>query len=90
MANRVAITGMNELELAAVVIAIDTFGDHLQGQKVVVYCDNTATVCAINNGTSRSKVLMVALRRLASLCLQKGIALRAKHLLLTFLAHLNR
>lgn len=71
---------VNELELAAVALAVGTFGEKLRGCKVLVKCDNTATVGAINSGTSRSRVMMVALRRLASLCLSKGIALRAVHL----------
>ena len=58
---------ITRLELRAVVRLVETFGPRLAGHRVRLLCDNQAVVHIINEGTSRSPVLMGDLRYLRRL-----------------------
>ena len=52
------------LELYSLVAAVLTWGDSLQNQRIVIFCDNQAVVAMINNSASSCKKCMYLLRLL--------------------------
>jgi len=56
---------ISELEMLAVSMAMETWGHHLTGKRVVIRCDNSATVDCINRGRVRDGGMMVGMRELA-------------------------
>ena len=54
----------NQLECLTLVIAIKIWGRKFQRKRILVLCDNTVTVQAINSGASRDKLMQACLREL--------------------------
>lgn len=53
---------INEMELAAVAIALETFGEALSGLDVNIHTDNTTTVSALDGGRACNPALLRLLR----------------------------
>jgi hypothetical protein len=53
---------INVLELLTVKLAIQRWGEALRGTRFIVRTDNTATMAALNKGTSRSRGMMPIVR----------------------------
>ena len=51
-------------ELFAIVVACRTWGASLAGRKVIINCDNTVAIAAVNNGTSKSPCIMTLVQSL--------------------------
>jgi len=71
---------INVLELWAIVIGIKLWHLELVNSRILVYCDNLATVTCINSGKSRDPNLLRLLRELSYLCIRLGMQVRAVHL----------
>ena len=52
------------LELAALVMAVLTWGKLLRNKRIIIYCDNQSVVQMVNNTTSRCTNCMVLIRKL--------------------------
>jgi len=71
---------INSLELLTILVCVRLWGQHWLGMRIVVLCDNEASVTVLNSGRSRSPFLQSCLRNLW-LCAAKGqFELRAVHL----------
>lgn len=68
------------LELTAVVLALQAWAPRLQGRKVLVRCDNTQAVAAVNHGSTRVREGRSLCRQLAELAIRAGFELRAEHI----------
>eukprot|EP00198_Chlamydomonas_reinhardtii_P001834 XP_001691170.1 predicted protein [Chlamydomonas reinhardtii] len=68
------------LELTAVVRALQTWAPRLKGRRVLVRCDNTQAVAAVNHGSTRVKEGRSLCRQLAELAMQAGFEVRAEHI----------
>ena len=66
-------------ELAAVVVAVETWSTKLAHHCVLVRCDNSAVVACINAHTSQSSEMMVWLRHLFIVVMLSSILVRAIH-----------
>ena len=69
---------INLLELEAVHRSLRAFMEPLQGQSVLLWCDNTTVMHVLNNRTSRSPELMRLLRRVWLLVDSAGITLTVR------------
>ena len=67
---------INELEMAAIAIALTTFGDRLSGRIIHIHCDNSTTVIALNKQRSRSPLLLRLLRGIYATALQYNFHIR--------------
>lgn len=67
---------INELELAAVVIALETFGERLGGMSVVIHTDNTTTESALETGRASNPVLLRLLRGAHALAVRFDFRIR--------------
>ncbi|XP_066288330.1 uncharacterized protein [Branchiostoma lanceolatum] len=71
---------INSLELLAILVCARLWGGRWAGQRIVVMCDNEASVTVLNSGRSRSAFLQTCLRNLW-LCAATGqFELRAVHI----------
>lgn len=71
---------ISTLELAAIVIAANTWGKQWQGKRILIECDNTAAVSAINTGSCHNQLLMSLTRELWYVCCRFEFELRAVHI----------
>lgn len=72
---------INELELLAAFLALQSFAKLLDQGCVTLQMDNTAAIAAINRlGSPRSRHLTHIAQRLWTWCFQRGITVRATHL----------
>jgi hypothetical protein len=68
------------LELFAVVTAIATFTSLLQGQTVLLHCDNQVIVAAVSSGTCRCPHVMSLIRALFYYCAQASILIKCQYI----------
>jgi len=71
---------INALELMALVVAVTVWSDQLRGKRVIVLCDNTATVWVINTGKTRDRAMQGLLRELCYVTATYGFELFAQHI----------
>ena len=71
---------INCLELATVLFSARRWGHLWSGKHIIVKCDNSASVYAINKGTSRAPVFMELLRELFWLSEKYAFRLSASHI----------
>lgn len=67
-------------ELFAVVTQCATFGRQLQGKTILLFCDNSASVEAVNSLAVHSPTMMKLVRELFYLCATYSIQVKARHL----------
>lgn len=67
-------------ELFPIVLSLFLWGVKFKNQKVVFFCDNSAVVIMINKQSSKDKLCMHLLRMLVSICLEKNVVFKAKHI----------
>ena len=67
------------LELFPVTLALRLWGQHLQGKRVIFWCDNEAVVAIINRQTSHCAKIMKLVRFLVLRCLELDIHFKARH-----------
>ena len=68
------------LELLAIVIAVETLADRMQGRQIRICSDNESMVKAINKASSKCPHCLALLRHLTALCLCFQIHLVAVHI----------
>ena len=56
---------VNALELLTISVAVKLWGKHWAGKKILVYCDNLASVWVLNSGKSVDPFLLACLREIA-------------------------
>ncbi len=56
---------INRLELVCLVVAVKLCSHCLEGKRILLYCDNEATVTVVNSGRCRDSVMLAWLRELA-------------------------
>mmetsp|Transcript_45500 Transcript_45500/g.93040 ORF Transcript_45500/g.93040 Transcript_45500/m.93040 type:complete len:915 (-) Transcript_45500:330-3074(-) len=71
---------INILEAIMILDWCVEFGPQARGRRVLVWCDNSASVAAINRGSSRSDVITGIVRRIRLLCLEHDFHLWAVHI----------
>lgn len=71
---------INELELSAALLALETFLPFARKRHVQLVTDSLVTMHIVRNYTSRSPRLLAKLRRLRALCEAHGITLSTRHL----------
>jgi hypothetical protein len=71
---------INYLELLTVVAACKLWGQKLQRKKIVVYCDNTQVVLAVNSGKTSSQRMQAALRELWYVQARNNCVIRTRHI----------
>ena len=71
---------IHDLELLAVLVGFRVWKTELTGRRVLVYCDNMASVYALNSGKSSGEFSARCLRELWFLCCTVQAELRAIHL----------
>lgn len=68
------------LELTAILQALRAWAPQLGGKHVLVHCDNTQAVAAVNHGSTRIREGRDISRQLAELVVRYGFELRAVHI----------
>ncbi|KXZ41045.1 hypothetical protein GPECTOR_907g163 [Gonium pectorale] len=68
------------LELTAVLRALQAWAPRLAGKRVLVRCDNTQAVAAINHGSTRVRDGRSISRQVAELAIRHGFEVRAEHI----------
>ena len=71
---------ISELEMLTVVAAIKLWSQQCKGLNISIYCDNEATVIAINSGRCRNEAMHACLRELAYVTVTHECQLRATHI----------
>ena len=71
---------INALELLTVLVAVRRWGPLWAGKHIRIKCDNSATVQAINKGSSRSPLFMCCIREMFWLSVRFGFRLTAVHI----------
>ena len=71
---------INCLELLAIVVAVKIWGFHFKGKKILIFCDNEASVQVINSGSSRDSFMQNCLRELCYIQAVFQFDIRAKHI----------
>ena len=70
---------INELECAAVVIAIKAWANKLGGLNIVMQCDNESTCHVINSGKAKNEYTQACLREITYLSGQYSFQIRMQH-----------
>lgn len=68
------------LELKAVLRALQSWAPHLAGRRVLIRCDNTQAVAAINYGSTRVPDGRPIARHIAELAVRNDFEVRAEHI----------
>ena len=71
---------INVLELKTVEVAMKIWGPHLRGKHIIVRSDNSATVSALNKGSSRSEEMLSIVQNLFWLSVEFDFKLTSKHI----------
>ena len=70
---------ISTLELAAIIIAVKSWGTHWQGKRITIESDNEPSVITINTGTCKDTLMMKLTRELWYLCCVFDFEIRAVH-----------
>ena len=71
---------ITQLEMITVIIAVKLWASHWKGLKLMVKCDNQATVGVINSGRANDKFLQACARELVFLTCKYDFELVAQHI----------
>ena len=71
---------INILELLTILVSLRLWSYRFSGLRIKLYCDNEVSVCVLNSGKSRDKVLLQVLREIVFICACSNIQLQAVHL----------
>jgi hypothetical protein len=71
---------INCLELLVVVVAVKIWGMILKGKKLLIFCDNEASVTVINSGSTKDSFMQNCLRVLFFVEATYAFKIRAKHI----------
>ncbi len=71
---------INALELLTIVLCIKVWGDSWKSQRILVYCDNEASVTVLNSGKTKDSFLQACVREICFLAACKEFEIKAVHL----------
>ena len=71
---------INALELLTLTVALKVWGSRLRGKRIVVFCDNMASVQVLNSGASRDKFSQACLREVCWHAAKHQFEVRGRHL----------
>jgi hypothetical protein len=71
---------INSLELLTIVVSLKMWGKDFMGKKIVVYCDNEASVTVLNTGFSRDMLMQSCLSEICYLAAVHGFEVRSRHI----------
>lgn len=71
---------INSLELLTVAVCVKLWGSHCKGKKIIINCDNSASVSVINSGKSRIPFMQGCLREICFYTALYEFELRAVHI----------
>lgn len=71
---------INELECITVTACVKLWSEKCKGKKLLLYCDNKATVLAVNTGRSKNRFMQACLRELHHVCSLSSCELRLKYI----------
>jgi hypothetical protein len=71
---------INALELLTVVVVTKLWGTNWKGLRILIYCDNEASVTVINSGKSKDREMLACLRELAYVTATNEFQVRAIHI----------
>lgn len=71
---------INSLEILTVVVAAKLWGRNWRGKRIVVHCDNSASVSVINTGRAHAAFLQSCLRELEFVAAKHEFEVRANHI----------
>lgn len=74
------VSHINELECVTVTVCVKIWSQKFQGKKLMLRCDNKATVLAVNTGRSRNRVMQACLRELHHVCSLNSCVIRLKYI----------
>ena len=74
-----AMFSINWRELCAIALAVATWGELWQGQRIVLHCDNNCVVECLNKGCSRSPDMMRLIRNMFFLCAKYSVEISARY-----------
>ncbi|XP_033730957.1 uncharacterized protein LOC117320473 [Pecten maximus] len=77
---RVQDLSINCLELLTIVVSVKLWGALFRGKKIVINCDNSASVAVINSGRSRVAFMQGCLREICFHAAIHEFELRARHI----------
>ena len=63
-----------------VLVALRVWADRIQGERIDIWCDNSAVVSVCASGKTRDGELGIILREILMLVAEKNIELRVKHI----------
>ena len=71
---------INVLELKTVLVAVELWGPFLRGKHLIVRSDNSATVSAINKGSSKNMDMLAIVQSLFWLSVEFDFRLTSQHI----------
>lgn len=71
---------INALELLTIVICLKLWAHKLKGKRLVVNCDNLASVTVLNTGACRNTFMQSCLREICFLCAINECQVRGRHI----------
>ena len=69
---------INELECAAVMVALKIWSNRLQGLSILMFCDNESTVSVVNSGRARNSFTQSCLREIVFLAAKNSFQVRVQ------------
>ena len=70
---------INVLEILTILIALRLWSKKFSGLRIKFNCDNEVSVCVINSGKSRDKMLLKVIREIGFICSTDNIQIQAIH-----------
>lgn len=74
------VSHINELECITVTACMKIWSQKCQGKKLLLRCDNKATVMAVNTGCSKNRIMQACLRELHHICSLNSCRVRLKYI----------
>jgi hypothetical protein len=71
---------INCLELLTTVVSLRTWGKHMTGKKILVFCDNEASVQVLNSGHTRDPFMQNCLREICFYAANLQFEVKAKYI----------
>ena len=71
---------ISALELLTVVVSLKLWANRLSGKRIQIFCDNQASVAALNSGRTKNQYMNECLRELAFLAVTHDFDIRATYI----------
>ena len=71
---------INGLELINLLVAVRLWGYQCKYKRLLIFCDNLATVTVLNTGKCKDKFMLKCLREITMICAKMQLEVRAIHI----------